>query len=341
MAKKKKTGNGIFKNLFYVIGILFFLLLFLFFLNILGVVNISFLNIDLAGLFGGLGLNITLPPTNYQPPEGDDCTDYNLGQQFRYAYGNPAIDGFRTTCNSLGGIWTERNNEIGCYWNPAMGGIDCNDATVQVFENFCENGLLANWVCNNGIAYVGCLCNRNPPDPFVDEGDDTPPEGDGEFEYPLGTIFVTNTVYSGPLGRLAGADAKCMFAVTYSDLDLPGNWKAIISDESTSANSRTPNGPYYRVDGVLIANTKAELFSGSLSNPVNLNEHGTTPAGTTLSWTGSFGDGAIMSGHTCNDWGFVDAIGMTGLWTSTGTNWMEEIPFDCSHSKHLYCVRVS
>lgn len=348
MAKKRRTSETL-KSMYYLILIAFILLSLLTLLNFLGIVNIDFLDIDLSGVLGGIGLNITLPPSDYNPPSADDCTEYNIAQQYRNAYGDASIDSFRVTCNSFGGVWTERSNEISCYWNPALAVVDCNDAPIRIFEGFCEDSLLSIWTCDNSLAFLGCTCNVGLPNEWNtgdgEEGGDDGGDDDGQEEYnpnTIGTMFVTNTLYSGALGGISGADAKCMFAVTYSDLGLNGEWIAIISDESTSAESRIPNGIiFYRVDGVMVAYSKVDLLTGNLDNPINLNENGNTPQGTTLAWTGSFEDGQIYSEHTCHNWGWANEVGITGLWTSTNGNWLNEYPFECTEYKHLYCMKIS
>ncbi|MDO8592633.1 MAG: dockerin type I domain-containing protein, partial [bacterium] len=49
-------------------------------------------------------------------------------------------------------------------------------------------------------------------------------------------IFVTSTSYTGSLGGLAGADAKCQARATVGG--LTGTWKALMSDNTTNAKDR-------------------------------------------------------------------------------------------------------
>ena len=98
-------------------------------------------------------------------PEAEDCTDYHLSQEYRKAFGESSIDTFKNSCNNIGGIWRERSDEISCYWDPnsPLGTIDCNQAGIRILGNFCEDDLLARWVCDEDIAYAGCLCQTSVP----------------------------------------------------------------------------------------------------------------------------------------------------------------------------------
>src|SRR3989344_4313337 len=88
-------------------------------------------------------------------------------------------------------------------------------------------------------------------------------------------VFVTSTLYSGNLGGLAGADARCQERANVANLG--GTWKAWLSDTTTSAASRlehSPN-PYTLVNGRIIAdNWEGLTGTGYLKSPIKINEFG-------------------------------------------------------------------
>lgn len=125
---------------------------------------------SLGELFGGaftFSITDTDKPT-YTPPEKDSCTDYNIANEFRTAFDDDSINAFKDGCETNSGIWNEDAREMGCYWNPTLGNVDCDSSSVNVLEWFCESQLLAKWNCDNSIAYAGCLCNRLPPDDWLE-----------------------------------------------------------------------------------------------------------------------------------------------------------------------------
>lgn len=125
------------------------------------------------------------------------------------------------------------------------------------------------------------------------------------------SIFVTSTVYTGNLGGLDGADAKCQDRAKAGGLN--GRFKAWLSDSVTSAAARLThsNAPYVRVDGTVLAKDWAELTSGTLRAPIMLTEFVRTPAlmpypsgcGRFLVWTNSGEDGStVAKNRSCSNW---------------------------------------
>lgn len=167
-------------------------------------------------------------------------------------------------------------------------------------------------------------------------------------------IFVSNSSYSGNLGSLAGADAKCQAVVNWSSVQLGGTWKAILSDVSETewAVNRIPWnwGTLENINGDVVADDWADLWSGSLVNPVLYNEKG-EDIGARRVWTGSKSDGSVDDGNAterhCNSWISSSNTDQTyyGWGNSTGVNWLKNTTDfdDCdgdgvSHS--IYCIEV-
>jgi hypothetical protein len=72
--------------------------------------------------------------------------------------------------------------------------------------------------------------------------------------------------------------------------DITGAWAAIASTAAVSARTNTATTdtggvPIYRVDGTLVANNYADLWNGSIANPINVDQNGVTLI--TNAWTGT------------------------------------------------------
>ena len=153
----------------------------------------------------------------------------------------------------------------------------------------------------------------------------------------IGTIFVTDLIWNGASGGLDGIDAKCQLWAGYAGFS--GTWIAIAGDTSINARTRISiDGPFYRVDGVIIANNHADLFDGSIQNPININQNRELETGT--AWTGSDGAGYYVSDN-CHDWEWVAVSGYYGDISSVGYSWLHDNKEDCGNYKHFYCVRIS
>lgn len=326
------------------------------------------------------GANGTIPVVNnpdYVPVSpSEDCYDYDIADEFRNAFGDVSINNWRTGCTGIGGEWRERDDELGCWWDPdAAVPIDCDSSNVRVLEFFCEQHLYADWFCDNDIAYAGCICDDDPPanwDADHDEEYDYPcdwydtltgmecrgycPAPDTSCTVMPGTdwcdcfsaedlqegsalklrVFVTSASWTGPMGGINGADEKCQHAAYYAGLGP--NWEAIISDTRVSAVDRISDGAYVRLDGVRIASSKAELFTAPLDAPLNVNELG-EPENAYV-WSGTFGNG-LTTGNCCHDWGWIGEVGTRGHSQRTDDGWLiVDRHANCSLGGHLYCVEV-
>jgi hypothetical protein len=128
------------------------------------------------------------------------------------------------------------------------------------------------------------------------------------------TVFVTHDRFSGDLGGLAGADAKCQDAASGFDIaSSSGVFRAWLSDETTDARDRiTPSaGPYVLVDGLtVVADDFDDLITGDLLAPIDQAADGfVVPPfdGSVFShvWTSTGNDGTLLS----TDSNVVGAVG--------------------------------
>jgi hypothetical protein len=146
------------------------------------------------------------------------------------------------------------------------------------------------------------------------------------------TVFVTSTTYTGALGGVAGADAKCQARATAAG--LTGTYLAWLSDFDHSPASRfkQDGGPYVLVTGNIVANNWAGLTSGTLRHAINVTELGGAPSASSgvscgfdhMVWTdtssdGNFGDPA----ESCGDW--TDATVFSSWWGTADlqTSWSQ------------------
>ena len=159
-------------------------------------------------------------------------------------------------------------------------------------------------------------------------------------------VFVTGASFFGGFGGLAGADAQCQERA--ENEGLTGTWTAWLSDSTGNAVDRIPDGQYQLLDGTVIAEDKADLTSGLLKAPINLNERGEPEGG--FVWTGTSPDGT-NTGTNCSDWTNAgspgsgqctagdDDCGDRGNTSFTTDDWTlyPTAPTACNNAFHLYC----
>jgi hypothetical protein len=165
-------------------------------------------------------------------------------------------------------------------------------------------------------------------------------------------VFVTSSKFTGNLGGLVGADAKCQDLA--DGAGLSGIWKAWLSDATETAANRLTHStkPYKMLNGQTVANNWADLTDDALSASWEINQNGNKipfePGGGVpgcswgggmffFPWTGSANSGQPSGGH-CNNWstsGGTGRVGLGGYSLSQWTNWCD---FPCSSQSRLYCL---
>ena len=170
-------------------------------------------------------------------------------------------------------------------------------------------------------------------------------------------VFVTSVTgngnlttwadYSGSATGVAAGDTICQARATAAGLANAANFKAWLSDGSHNATDRiTTDGPWYRLDGVKVADNKAALLAtNSTSTPTPLftgityTETGAyVTADSYRVWTGTKPDGTEATSD-CLDWsnhlnsntGFVGDAHIAKYW------WTSFTPLTCDQSAALYC----
>jgi len=139
-------------------------------------------------------------------------------------------------------------------------------------------------------------------------------------------VFITSTSYNGNLGGASGADSKCQTAANNGNLG--GTWKAFVLTSDSSRNSynkifTNPTGIYVHVKPItigikdyyevfvwdvrtLVGNTSSGAWAGGIWGSWRVyNEFkiDTWPyTWGSYFWSGSNGQGEVVSGYTCDDW---------------------------------------
>lgn len=151
-------------------------------------------------------------------------------------------------------------------------------------------------------------------------------------------VFVTSVTYSGNLGGVAGADAKCATAAEAQSLG--GAWKAWISSGSVNAIDRINDvGPWYLVNGVQkVFNNKANLSTTPLV-AIDEDETGGQPTwmGIDGMWTGT--TTGVASGNDCLGWTSEvnTSLGTTSSPTTDQSWGGSPGPLDCDAPEALIC----
>lgn len=161
-------------------------------------------------------------------------------------------------------------------------------------------------------------------------------------------IFASAALHNdGDLGGLEGADSRCRQYALQSGL-ADDTWKTFIawlSDADLDVRDRLypGRGRYVRTDGVVVAETFEQFFSGSLAAPINVDELGNQDIGGGV-LTGTQPDGTAAPGTHCDNWtssALSDFSAHKGSASATDEFWTiyPDPPLPCTAlSARLYCI---
>ena len=161
-------------------------------------------------------------------------------------------------------------------------------------------------------------------------------------------MFVTSQVFTGDLGGLDGADAKCQAAAQAADLS--GTFRAWLSSSTVSALERFVHSgvPYRLVNGKEIASNWDDLTDGTLAMGIDVSElkgapgkgtHTCMPDSLSIVWTGTKETGAPVGGeYFCDGWVSPTGSGYAGAAGSADSTWTANCLPQCSDQAALYCV---
>ncbi len=156
---------------------------------------------------------------------------------------------------------------------------------------------------------------------------------------PVKRVFATSQSFTGNLGGLNGADAKCQAAATTAG--LTGTYLAFLSTSTTNAFSRiNASNAYYLVDKTTLI--FSPLGAGPTASQLQFEDGTAWPiAQFTEIWTATNDDGTTNL-NTCNDWTSNNAVDhgavAEGNPGTLATKWLfDEEDELCSNANRLYC----
>jgi hypothetical protein len=160
-------------------------------------------------------------------------------------------------------------------------------------------------------------------------------------------VFITSGADDGNLGGLDGGDLFCQTLANAANLE--GTYRMWLSDATGSPSTRFDQSsvPYYRLDGVMVASSYADLIDGSLSAPINVSDTGVTVA-SNVPFTGTLTDGtafapAFPGSSNCSGWTSASSAqhamagqseGADGTWTQSSNS---GAPRQCNVLHRFYC----
>jgi len=154
------------------------------------------------------------------------------------------------------------------------------------------------------------------------------------------TIFVSSQKYTGNLGGILGANAKCQNLAQQAGLS--GDFKAWLSDDVQSASQLLIHSsePYVRTDSQLIAYNWDNLVSGKLLKPINCDENNICQINDNV-WSNTLQDGSKASNFPCYNWSYEQSSYQTygGSTASLDIGWTIGTNPYCNTKARLYCLQ--
>lgn len=160
------------------------------------------------------------------------------------------------------------------------------------------------------------------------------------------TIFVTSSKWTGNLGGVSGAHAKCQAAKAQNPAFASKSFKALIGSSTTKpSNYLVTDGKFVRVDGTVVAKSWQQLLSStSLDAAINQTQTGAVIAysSSEQAWTG-VAWGGEASANTCLNWtsstsNYQTATGHSGTVAQTWHWWFNQGGGMCDYARALYCI---
>ena len=244
----------------------------------------------------------------------------------------PAFAGFFTATRDDGVLDTNRTT---C--------ADWASSSSQLAATGSESRTTQNWTI---FGAADCATTAHLVCMETGAGPGLPP-----FAVPGRLAFVTSVTGNGDLGSwpdaggkmgIAAGDAICQTLATVAGLDEPSTFKAWLSDATSSAIDRFVNeGRWIRLDGIPVAENKADLTDGVLFAPINVSETGEYQGNWGV-WSGTQSNGS-GTGTDCAGW----TVGTGGTSGSHGAAndlrfWTGPSSLTCDFSgARLYCLSDS
>ncbi|MFZ4579798.1 MAG: DUF1554 domain-containing protein [Myxococcota bacterium] len=229
--------------------------------------------------------------------------------------------------------------------------VTLSDGAVSVSAGTCAapptlGGLTGNGTATINAALTGGNCTGTQSFglviamPKVADIDGNTGSGEASVSFthakPIKKLFITAAAYTGNLGGMAGADAKCQ-----SDANKPADsstYKAVLADETTRQASPAQNwvllanAGYVRPDGTLIGETDSTMLFSFMgfNNPMS--------ADNVSLWIGFYSGWSTAAGYTCTNWTATTGLGSNGKSSATMPGGVYGGYGSCSDAKSLICA---
>jgi hypothetical protein len=189
-------------------------------------------------------------------------------------------------------------------------------------------------------------------DSGTDDSDSGRPDTSAKPDAKFSFFVSSDTQKTGNLGGLKGADARCDRLATAVGAGSK-TWHAYLSAEKSEADGgkavnardRIGKGPWYNVDGKLLAEDLDELHALEGDADLFLDEKGKKVNGQWVGsptpnehdiLTGTNADGTLLQGMTCDDWTSEDSTKTARVGHSDGLGPMQNsaAPYNSWNSVH-------
>lgn len=151
-------------------------------------------------------------------------------------------------------------------------------------------------------------------------------------------VFVTNTIQTGSMSGIAGADAICAMQAGAAGLD--GEFKAWLSTLASPVSDRFVRStvPYVLVDGTVIADDWNDLTNGDIQAPIDLDATGQVRGGDV--WTGTLPSGESYEDGDCEEFesSANDIRSLCGSTQFSDTRWSAAQTPTCNARLRLFCI---
>lgn len=181
---------------------------------------------------------------------------------------------------------------------------ECDDGLSTCFDYYCENDC------------IKCLIKRY--------------------------VFVTSITKTGNLGGFDGADGFCNDLAQKNPIIFKRKFRAWLSTPNVDAKLRFQrgNGPYYRLDGVIVTVTGEDFVTNSnLIHSISSDEDGLFRD--SFVFTNTLPDGTAISETDCENWtndgiSYYTFVGNSDKLDSRWTFDTEQS--SCARPKRIYCI---
>lgn len=188
-------------------------------------------------------------------------------------------------------------------------------------------------ICGDGIVEGEETC---------DDGNDIPDDGCQDCAKDSIIFISSESYYPYEMGGLIGADLRCRNLAGKAGLPRALTFKAWLSTAAVSAADRLVHSPgrYVLVNGLVVAQDWMALTSGTLENPISVDEQSMTRENAV--WTGTLETGEPAPGTDfCGDWDAESGLGKSagfGVSTSVDATWSYIEDSECNAAGRIYCI---